>query len=281
MTRRKLLGFLLLASAAALLALAWMYAIATREPVVHRATLAMSDWPLGARPIRVALLSDIHVAGPDMPPERLSRIVEQVNRLRPDIILLAGDFVSDKRVATRRFAAGDGLAPLRRLSAPLGTWAVLGNHDHWRNAAESRRALQSANVRILDNDAATVGPLRLGGVDDDFTGNADVARTVLRMRAGPGSKLLLTHSPDVAPRVPPDVTLVVAGHTHCGQIRLPIAGALSYESNFGDRYGCGLVVEGLRRVVITAGLGTSVLPIRFGAPPDMWLLTLGPNLKTR
>lgn len=70
---------------------------------------------------------------------------------------------------------------------------------------------------------------------------------------------------------------MLAGHTHCGQIRLPLIGALSYESDYGDRFSCGLKVEGRRRIVITAGLGTSVLPLRLGAPPDLWLLTLGPG----
>lgn len=273
---RKLLRFLLFAAVAGLLAFGWMYATATRDPVVRRASLAMPDWPARAAPIRVALLSDIHIAGPDMPPERVGRIVNQVNALKPDIILLAGDFVSDKRVATKVYSAAEGLASLRGLRARLGTWAVLGNHDHWRNAEESRRALKAANVRILDNDAATIGPLRLGGVDDDFTGHADVPKTVAAMRKGAGSKVLLTHSPDVAARTPADVTLILAGHTHCGQIRLPIVGAVSYVSNYGERYGCGIVTEGSRRVIIGGGVGTSVLPIRVGAPPEIWLLTLGP-----
>lgn len=267
----------LLAAVAGLLLLGWMYATATRDPVVRRASLAMPDWPAGSPPIRAALLSDVHIAGPDMPPARVARIVEQVNGLKPDIVLLAGDFVSDKRVATKLYSAEEGLAPLARLRPPLGTWAVLGNHDHWRDAAEVRRALAAAKVRLLDNEAVSAGPLRLGGVDDDFTDHADVAATVARMRAGPGTKVILTHSPDVAARTPSDVTLVLAGHTRCGQIRLPVIGAVSYESNYGDRFSCGLIIEGSRRVVVTAGVGTSVLPIRFGAPPDLWLLTLGPS----
>ena len=259
-----------------LLVAAFMYSVAVRDPVVRRATIHMQDWPAGARPMRIVLLSDIHVAGPDMPPSRLARIVEQVNALRSDAVLIAGDFVSDKRVATRFYSGAEGLAPLARLRAQHGVWAVLGNHDHWRDAPEISRALRKARIRILINSAAMVGPIRLGGVDDDFTGRADVPSTVAAMRQGPGSRVLLTHSPDVGPALPPDVTLLLAGHTHCGQVRLPGIGALSYESRFRDRYSCGLKQEGRRRAVITAGLGTSVLPIRFGAGPDMWLLTLGP-----
>jgi predicted MPP superfamily phosphohydrolase len=264
-----------------LLSAAFMYSVAVRDPVVRRATVHMPDWPASSQPMRVVLLSDIHVAGPDMPPTRLRRIVEQVNALRPDAVLMAGDFVSDKRVATRFYSGAEGLAPLARLRARHGVWAVLGNHDHWRDAAEISKALGRANVRVLSNAAASVGPMRLGGVDDDFTDQADVPATHSAMRQRPGSRVLLTHSPDVAPSVPTDITLILAGHTHCGQIRLPIIGAVSYESRFGDRYSCGLKQEGRRRVVTTAGLGTSVLPLRLGAPPELWLLTLTAPPRTR
>ena len=246
----------------------YMYANALRDPVIRRATIEMPDWPRGATPLRVALLSDIHVVGPDMPPRRLARIVPRVNGLNADVILLAGDYVSDKRSATRTYSGAEGLAPLSGLRGRRGVYAVLGNHDHWREAGEIRRALRKANVHILDNEAVTVGGMRLGGVDDEYTGNADLKRTVEAIRAAPGGKVLLTHSPDVGPATPRDVTLVLAGHTHCGQIRLPILGAISYVSKYGERFGCGLITEGSRRVVVTAGIGTSVLPFRLGAPSE-------------
>jgi predicted MPP superfamily phosphohydrolase len=251
-----------------------MYSIATREPVVRQAAIGIPDWPSGAAPVRAVLLSDIHVAGPDMPPERLVRTVAQVNRLQPDVVLIAGDFVSDKRTATRRFSAAEAVAPLAALRPRLGTFAVLGNHDHWRSKSDIARALQAARVRLLDNEATTVGPLRLGGVDDAFTGHEDVDGTVRAMRSGAGAKIVLSHSPDVAPEIPADVSLILAGHTHCGQIRLPVIGAVSYMSDHGERYACGLNVEDKRRVLTSAGLGTSILPLRLGTEPEVWVLTL-------
>ena len=270
------LGCLVLLAALPLAVAAYMYSVATRDPVVRSAYIAMPDWPANASPMRIALISDVHVAGPDMPPSRIARIVDRVNALRPDVILLAGDFVSDKRVATRIYSAHEGLRPLSKLRAPRGTWSVLGNHDHWRNAVEVGRALRAANVRILDNEAVSLGPLRLGGVDDDFTDHADVERTAAAIRSAPGSRVLLSHSPDVAATAPRDITLILAGHTHCGQIVLPVVGAISHASKYGDRYGCGLITEGSRRIVVSGGLGSSVLPFRLGAPPDFWLVTLGP-----
>lgn len=273
-TRRRIIWLLVGLAALPLAAAAFMYSNALSNPVIRYATVEMPDWPNGSPSLRVALLSDIHVVGPDMPPSRLSRIVRQLNALNADVILLAGDYVSDKRSATRTYSGAEGLASLSNLRARRGVYAVLGNHDHWRDAGEVSRALRKANIRILDNEAVTIGGMRLGGVDDEYTGNADLKRTIAAMRSAPGSKVLLTHSPDVGPGTPEDVTLILAGHTHCGQIRLPIFGAISYVSKYGDRFGCGLITEGARRVVVTAGIGTSVLPFRLGAPSDVWVLTL-------
>lgn len=274
---RKLGRFLAVLLLLAVAAVAWMYSTATRDPLVRRASVAMPDWPAGAPSIRVALLTDIHVAGPDMPPSRLARIVEQVNRLDPDLVLLGGDFTSDKRTATRRYSGREAIAPLAHLRSSLGVVSVLGNHDHWRGRGEILAALRSAEIRVLENEAVSVGPLSLGGVGDAFTGHDQTARTVAAMRELPGARIILTHSPDIAPDLPSDVTLLLAGHTHCGQIRLPLVGAISSMSEYGDRYACRVFTEGRRRIITSAGLGTSILPFRFGAPPDLWLVTLGPG----
>jgi uncharacterized protein len=275
MTFRRFLLFLLLAG----LAMAgWCYWTAIDDPVVREAEVALRDWPRGVRPIRVVLISDIHVAGPDMPPSRLERIVAQVNALRADLVLIAGDLVSDKRVAaTRIYSSGEMAAPLAGLRPRLGTYAVLGNHDHWRNAREVRAALQANGVTVLDNAAVRAGPLALGGLDDDFTGHDDLPRTLAAMRRLPGAKVLLSHSPDPFAALPRDVGLMLAGHTHCGQIRLPLIGAISYESRYEERFGCGRIEENGRTLIVTAGLGTSVLPLRLLARPDLWLVTIGPE----
>lgn len=259
-----------------LAALAGGYATATADPAVRRARVSLPDWPAGARPVRVLLISDIHVAGPDMPPSRLARLVQRMNRLSPDLVLIAGDLVSDKRLSTRRYGLREAVAPLASLKAPLGRIAVLGNHDHWRDAAEARRALAVAGIILLDNDAVAAGPLVVGGLDDAFTEQHDLPATLARMRALRGARILLSHSPDPFAGLPADVPLMLAGHTHCGQIALPLIGPLETASDYGDRYVCGLVREGGKTLVVGAGLGTSVMPLRSGARPDMWLLELGP-----
>lgn len=267
--------FLILLLAGAALA-AFAYWTAVSAPVIRTARVAVAGWPEGAPPLRLLLMSDIHVGGPDMPPERVRRIVEQVNALAPDVVLIAGDFVTDKRLATRHYSHDEAVAPLAGLRPRLATIAVLGNHDHWRDPAAAHRALRSAGIRVLDNQAAQVGPLAVGGLDDAFTGRDDLPATLAALRRLKGPKLILSHSPDPFAEPAPDVALMLAGHTHCGQISLPLIGPLSTMSKYGKRYACGLVREGNRTLVVTAGLGTSGIPLRLGAVPDMWLVEIGP-----
>ena len=256
--------------------IAFAYATAVSEPVVRNARVAAAGWPFGTPPLRLLLLSDVHVGGPDMPPARLRRIVERINGLAPDIVLIAGDLVTDKRLATRHYSHDEAVAPLAALRPRLATVAVLGNHDHWRDAAAARRALARAGIRLLENGAVQLGPVAVGGLDDDFTDRADLPATLKALRALRGPKLILSHSPDPFADPAPDVFLMLAGHTHCGQVAPPFVGPLSTMSDYGRRYACGIVREGGRTLVVTAGLGTSGIPLRLGAVPDMWLVEVGP-----
>ncbi len=279
MIRKTLIALILMAIALP----AYMYSVAVRNPIIRRATVKMPDWPAVTPPIKVMLISDVHVAGPDMPPERLARIVTQVNAAKPDLVMFAGDFVSDKRLSAKRYDGVQAMAPLAKLNAPMGAVAVMGNHDHWRGLDEMMAALDNAGVRTLTNEAARFGPLVIGGVDDDFTDHANVYGTLAAMERlnepGKTARVILSHSPDITPQVPnagkPNhISLILAGHTHCGQIQFPIIGAISYVSRYGNRYACGTIRENGKTIVVGAGLGTSVLPLRLGAVPDMWLLTL-------
>jgi hypothetical protein len=255
------------------LLLAYGYSVAVADPVVRRAEVRIPGFPADTE-IKAVLISDVHVAGPDMPPERLTRIVEQINGLGADIVLMAGDFIGDKDLGTRRYGFTEALAPLGGLRSRLGTFAVLGNHDYWRSARDAHLALGSAGVKVLGNSAARAGPLAIGGLDDAFTGHDDLQETLEALKRVGGVPILVSHSPDPFARTPSDVRLMLAGHTHCGQIRLPLIGALTYESQYGDRYGCGIIREDGKTLVVGAGLGTSVLPLRIGAVPDMWLITI-------
>jgi uncharacterized protein len=251
---------------------------ATRDPIIRTASLGVDNWAAGEPPIKILLLSDIHVAGPDMPPERLSRLVRRFNALKPDLVLIAGDLVSEKRVATRIYTAGEIVAPLGKLKAPLGVIITPGNHDHWFDPAALRKELRALGLTVLQNEAVMRGSLVIGGVDDDFSGHDNVPATYAAMERLPnGPRVLLTHSPDIIAELPSPVAAVFAGHTHCGQIVLPLVGALSYVSRYGDRFACGKIDDNGQPVFVGAGLGTSILPLRYGAAPDAWMVTIGPK----
>lgn len=139
----------------------------TAEPVVRRAAVALPAYPADAPPLTTVLISDIHVAGPDMPPARLARIVARINAQRPDLVLVAGDLVGDKRLATAHYSTAEAVAAL---APAIATVVVPGNHDHWRDAGEFHRELAKAGAVVLANQARRFGPLVVGGLDDDFTG---------------------------------------------------------------------------------------------------------------
>ena len=276
MTRRRVA---ILFAAAALIALALIargYWNATRDPVVRHATVVVPEWPADAPPLRVLLLGDTHVAGPDMPPERLRRIVAALNRLNPDLTLIAGDMISEKTLSNQIYTAREAVEPLTALRARHGVFAVLGNHDHWLDANAFRDELTRGGIRMLDNSAALAGPVVVGGVDDAYTLHDNVPGTLAAMAEVGGNRpaIILSHSPDIVPDLSRRVALVVAGHTHCGQIALPWIGPVVVPSRYGRRFACGDMTDEGQRVIVTAGIGTSILPLRFNAPGDGWLVTL-------
>lgn len=256
---------------------------AVSRPVRREARLALAGWPRDAPPLRVALLSDIHLGNRAMTPERLGRIVEEVDAARPDVVLIAGDFLAGRRSDGAEEKAPALTAPLSRLKAPLGVVAVLGNHDYWTAPDAVRAALERAGVTVLANRAVQRGPLALLGVDDAFSGRDDVPATLASARVR-GVPVVLSHSPDVVHRLGAGFPLVLAGHTHCGQVVLPWYGPVTtraplagWKPLYDPRYRCGVIARDGRTVVVTAGLGSGTTPIRLGARPDWWLLTLAPR----
>ncbi len=274
-TMMRRIGLAVLILACAVIAKAWHDTM--RMPVVERLTIESRSLPAGAKPVTIALISDIHVAGPDMPPERLARIVAQVNALKPDLIAIAGDLISEKRTASHIYTAGEAVAPLGNLTAPLGVVLVPGNHDHWAGWPRMAMALAPySNITVLRNRAKQVGPLVIGGVDDAYTKRDDLPATMQMMTGKPGARIILTHSPDIFPQVPVDVDLVLAGHTHCGQIDYPWGGSPATMSEYGDLYACGVKRENGKVLVTGAGLGTSLLPLRLFTHPEIWLIEIRP-----
>ncbi|MDR6847905.1 putative MPP superfamily phosphohydrolase [Sphingomonas sp. BE270] len=251
------------------------YVASRADPIVRRTTVTLPDWPKGAPPITLALLTDIHLGNASMDRARLDRIVDQVNALKPDLVLIGGDFLADydkpqAKVRSRLIAES-----LVRLKAPLGTVAVLGNHDYNTDPQAVTNALARIGIPVLQNTATQRGPIVIGGLGDFDTDHANVPTTIAAMAKLHGAHVVLTHSPDAPTPFPGTFRLLLAGHLHCGQIVLPLLGPVSVPVA-RRRYLCGVVHDGNRTVVVSGGLGTSNAPLRVHAPPDLWLVTVGP-----
>lgn len=248
---------------------------ARRDPAVHRTSIRLADWPAGAPPVTVALLSDIHIGNQTMDAARLNRIVGQVNALNPDYVMIAGDLIAGGHKGSAATLGPAMIAPLSALAPRIGKVAVLGNHDHYTGAEIVRAQLVRAGFVVLDNQAVRLGPLAIGGVGDQFSRHADVKATVAALKPLSGARLFLTHSPGIAEQLPAG-SLLLAGHTHCGQVVPAVIAEWIVSGRKDLHYFCGAIREHGRTVVVTAGLGTSILPGRLGAPPDLWLIRLGP-----
>lgn len=254
----------------------------------------LSRWPSDFK-LRIAVLADIHMGEPYMGLARLSRIVATANALEPDLILLLGDYDAGHRFVTRKIAIKDTAAVLTGLSAPLGVHAILGNHDWWSDrAAQKRRAgpclygeaLKEAGFPVYENDGVRLEhqgkPFWLLGLGDQisfydgpgrFTGRDDLPATLAKV-TDDAPVILMIHEPDGFTNVPSRVALTLAGHTHGGQVRL-FGYSPAVPSAYGNRFAYGHVVEDDRHLIVSGGLGCSVLPVRLGVPPEINLIELG------
>jgi predicted MPP superfamily phosphohydrolase len=244
-------------------------------------SVGFAQWPAGEPSLRIALLADIHLGNRAMSSARLWTIVREVNEARPDLVLIAGDFVVGHTANSGVNLAPNLRAPLAGLRARLGTVAVLGNHDYWTSPTSIRTALKAAGITVLENSAVRRGPLNIVGIGDGFSGHADVRQALAAADGLGGIPVVLTHSPDVVHELRSGLPLILAGHTHCGQVVLPLLGPVLTRSPFqhwarlyDPKLRCGAVWDNGRLVIITAGLGSGSSPIRVGAPPDWWLVTL-------
>ena len=267
------------AAAVALAAAAVAWRALWHEPRhgrIRERELRLPRWPAELDGLRVALISDLHTGAPHVDEERIERLVAAVNPRAADLVLLLGDFV-DPNVRGGSPVAPEAVARrLGELHAPLGVLAVLGNHD-WRHGGERiPAALRAAGIRVLENEVADLGRLHVAGVADARTRDADVARTVRAVPAG-APVLLLSHDPDLFPHVPDRVALTVSGHTHGGQVAVPVLRRKVIPSRYGERYARGHVVEGGRHLYVTAGFGTSGWPVRLFAPAEVVILALRPE----
>lgn len=230
------------------------------------------DLPERFEGFRITQLTDIHhsrILGID----QVSRVVELAQGTRPDMFVLTGDYTT----SFRRFIepCAEALAPL---SAPEGVWAVLGNHDHYTDPELTTRALQRRHIAVLNNAHTTLrrGPdsLQLSGIDD-WTWNAvDWTRAFAGLQPATPT-ILLSHQPSVLDlNQTQNVSLILSGHTHGGQVWLPFVGAPARFATSDLKYERGLFRRGETQLYVSSGTGVIGLPVRFGVRPEIAVLRL-------
>jgi predicted MPP superfamily phosphohydrolase len=267
----------LLAAGAALAA--WAGWIEPRRLVLRRETLYLRGWPRRLDGLRAGVIADLHGGVPHMGRTAIARAVATLAAESPDIVLLLGDYVDASPLWGGRLAPETIAAELAALDAPLGRFAVLGNHD-WR-AAPGRmwNALDAAGITVLENEAAPVdapgGRLWVAGLADMRNRVPDMAGALRDVPDDPDQPvLLLSHDPDMHPAVPARVALTLAGHVHGGQVAIPVLRRPAIPSHHGERYARRHHDDDGRRLYVSSGLGTSGMPVRLLAPPEVVLLEL-------
>jgi uncharacterized protein len=235
--------------------------------------LELDHWPAALDGLRVAVVADLHAGGPHVREPRLEALVRTVNAAGPDLVALLGDYVDTDVALSRRIPPRAVARILAGFDAP--TIAVLGNHDWLHEGRAMGDALRDAGITLLDNDAVEVGRgLWIAGVEDYHLRRALVGRALGPVPEG-APVLLLSHNPDVFPAVPDEVALTISGHTHGAQVDLPLLRGRAVPSRFGLRYHSGLIVEHGRRLFVSRGVGSSGVPVRLLAPPEIPILRLG------
>jgi len=271
------------------------------EPVlrlrVTRYRVTPPQWPADLD-LKIAVIADLHACDPWMSLDRIAAIVERTNALGADITVMLGDYVAGHRHVTRFIPASEWARVLAGLTAPLGVHAILGNHDYWEDktvqrqgqgATVARRALEAAGIPVYENDARRLSkagrPFWLAGLGDQLAylparrfrtvrriGVDDLGATLAQV-TDDAPVVLLAHEPDVAVRVPARVALQLSGHTHGGQVRL-----FGWSPVVPTRYPRKLAYGHSRMksdVIVSGGLGCSIVPFRVGVPPEILLVTLG------
>jgi uncharacterized protein len=243
---------------------------------VQREELTLPRWPAALDGLRVGALTDLHSGMPHAGLDAVERAADALAAERPDLVCLLGDFIDRRALFARPINATALAARLEPLAAaPRGVFAVLGNHDWYAGARRIADALEETGAMVLEDSAAPAGDggLWVAGVGDFRVRGARVDRALMPVPED-APVLLLSHDPDVFPDVPEHVSLTLSGHTHGGQVGIPLLRRPFVPSHYGERYVYGHVEEDGRHLVVSSGLGTSGLPVRLLRPPEVVILTL-------
>ena len=277
--------------AAALLLLGYAYFIGPSRLLVNQYEIKVKNWNSAFDGLRVAVISDIHGGSKGADAEKLKRVVEEINKQNVDAVFLLGDYVSTKPGSDDfRMPPAEVVENLSGMTPRYGVFVVLGNHDEAYAAADLAAQFERTGYSVLNGKTAAINlaggqKLRILGLQDHTTigiwrNYSENAKKLLAPDDGSGDLIVLQHSPDVVPvitgdlLISPDLKIMFAGHTHGGQVWLPVVGAPVVPSMFGQKFAAGHVIDAGISVFVTTGIGTSILPFRFMVPPEIAIVTI-------
>ncbi|MEZ5306923.1 MAG: metallophosphoesterase [Pyrinomonadaceae bacterium] len=288
--RRILLAGVVCGIGIVLVLLTYSFFIEPDRLIVNNQSIELQSSSEFIRNLKIVVWSDLHAGSEFIDTDKIEKVVELTNQQKPDLVFLLGDFVSQVRGTSEprplNFPIEKAAKILGGLKARNGVFAVIGNHDDWYDREAVTSELTSAGIKVLFDSVEEVaidgGSISLIGLRDFLSiGNeAEYAARIKELGSKSMSKdlIVLAHNPDSLElmirksSVPSNTRLFLAGHTHGGQVWLPLLGRPIVPSNYGQKYAAGRGEAGGVKFFVTTGIGTSLLPVRFMVPPEIAVL---------
>ena len=256
---------------------AYSYFIEPNRLVVNEKNLRIANWSAKLNDFKIVAISDVHGGSNYVDEEKLRRIVALANSQNPDLIVLLGDYVSQigGKKSDLKMPIETITENLRGFRAKYGVYAVVGNHDWWFNETKVRAEFERIGVRVLENEVATLEvageTIYLWGIED-YWKNRRVPLKIFEAIPSKQNIVAITHNPDSLLKSRPEISLMISGHTHGGQVKFPFYGAIAFVND--PRLMEGFVAVDGKKVFVTTGVGMSGPQIRFRVTPEIAVLHL-------